>query len=117
MVKQNGLSFIGLLFLVVIAGFIVLLVLKLVPVYIEDWEIRKVLTEITQVPEFHDLTARQIRESFAKRAGIDNITRVHADDLNIASDNGNVTVGVDYSVKVPIIANVSVCIDFTDSSG
>ena len=62
-------------------------------------------------------TKGEIRSSFNKRAQIDDISAVSGSDLEIDKEGGQMVVGITYSVKTPLFANISLFIDFNESSG
>jgi len=116
-VKQRGLSFLGFIF----GAFTLVLVsiggLKLIPVYMQDAQISNLFTTIANDPEMQKARPGDIRMSFSRRASIDNITAVKADDIDIASNGGRLELSANYAVKVPLVANVSLYLEFNPSSG
>ena len=115
-VQQRGLSFGGFVF----GAFLLVLVsitgLKLIPAYIQNARINAVFAEIVRDPNMDKASPRDIRNSFDKRASIDAITSIKADDIEIASDGGHLELSASYSVKVPLFSNVSVLLEFNPSS-
>lgn len=59
----------------------------------------------------------EIRKSFNKRAEIDGISSVNGGDLEIDKEDRKIVLGITYSVKTPLFANISLYIDFNESSG
>lgn len=114
--EQRGLSFLGFIF----GAFILVLAsitgLKLIPTYMEDAKIANLFTVIASDPEMQKASPRDIRMSFTKRASIDNITAVRADDIEITSDGGRLQLSASYPVKVPLVANISLCLEFNPTS-
>lgn len=114
--QQRGIGFGGF----VLGAFIVVLVsifgLKLIPAYMEEATIRNVFNTITHDPDMQKASMREIRSSFDKRANIDRITAIKAEDIEIASDNGRLHLSAAYSVKIPLTGNVSLVLDFNPTS-
>ena len=110
--KQTGLSLSSLLWWSVILVFVAILGLKVAPFYLEYYSVKKNLTVIAKEAATQGADLNQIRTSFVKRAQIDNITSVTSKDIRITKESGRVFLNVDYSVKIPLIANVSLYIDF-----
>jgi len=110
--KQRGLSFFGF----ILGAFILVLVsitgLKLIPAYMESMKIKNLFTVIANDPEMQKASHRDIRMSFAKRASIDNVTAINPDDIEIASEGGRLELSTSYAVKVPMVANVSLYLEF-----
>ncbi len=59
----------------------------------------------------------EIRKSFNERADIDDISSVNGGDLEIDKEDGKIVLGIAYSVKTPLFANIYLYIDFNESSG
>ena len=62
------------------------------------------------------MSPREIRNSFDRRANIDYITVVSSQDLDISKDEGDNVVSVEYSQKIPLVANISLVLDFSAST-
>ncbi len=114
--QQRGLSFFGFIF----GAFILVLVsitgLKLVPAYMQDAQIKNLFVTIANDPEMQKASLSDIRMSFSKRASIDNITAIKVEDIDIASDAGKPVLSASYAVKIPLVGNVSLYLDFSPSS-
>lgn len=115
--KQKGEGLLVLILWAIIAIFVVMLVLKLLPVYRENMAIKSVLVAMASDPVLQNGTKGEIRSSFNKRAQIDDISAVNGSDLEIDKEGGQMVVGITYSVKTPLFANISLFIDFNESSG
>ena len=114
--KQRGLSFFGFIFGAVILVLVSITGLKLIPAYMEDMKISNLFTVIANDPEMQKASPRDIRMSFSKRASIDNISAINAEDIEIASEGGRLALSASYAVKVPLVANVSLYLDFSPAS-
>jgi len=114
--RQRGItfgSFIFGAFLLVIVG---IFGLKLIPAYIEDAQIKNVFNEIVHDPDMQKAAAHDIQVSYEKRASIDGIKAIKADDIDISTDQGTLVLSASYSVKVPLGGNVSLYLDFHPTS-
>lgn len=110
MKKQGGFSISDFLKTTVVVVVVIVLAVKLVPPYTEYGAIKRDLTEIVNDPDMADASPSEIRSAFAKKALIDDVKSVSADDIMI--DRGPFQLRVKYGVKVPLVANVSVYFDF-----
>ncbi len=116
MKKQRGMSFIGTLILIVLGVSITLLVVKLAPAYIEFFSVKKVLAAMAQDPAFPAMSPAEVRDSFDRRANIDYITTVTGKDLDLSKEDGQNVASIEYSQKIPLVLNVSACLDFSAST-
>ncbi|SER08697.1 protein of unknown function [Nitrosomonas sp. Nm51] len=110
--RQHGISLTGMLFWSVVLIMVLLLGMKVIPVYIENASIRKNLAAVASDASLQNATASQIRLAFSKRAQVDGITVITAKDIKISRDKGQNILSVAYSEKVPLFANISLQIDF-----
>ena len=116
MTNQKGITLFGMALVAIVIVFAAVLVMKLVPPYIDYWAVKKVLTVMGNDPDLKGKSVQDVRNSFSKRAGIDNITSIKSGDLEITKDGGEVLVEAKYRVEVPIVANITACLDFFASS-
>tara|TARA_R110002073_G_scaffold167057_8_gene323678 strand:+ start:2531 stop:2905 length:375 start_codon:yes stop_codon:yes gene_type:complete len=118
MQKQKGVSMSGLLMWSVIIFLVAILGMKLTPAYLEYASINKVLKAISSDPSLQTAQPSEIRQSFMKRAQIDNISVISAKEIKIKKGKGKgpKTLSADYSVKIPLVANISLYIDFEADS-
>jgi hypothetical protein len=100
----------------VILVLIAIFTMKLIPVYIEHSSITRNLKAIAKETDVQNGDINQARLSFSKRAYIDNIKSISGQDIKINKENGSVILSAQYTVKIPLISNISVQIDFEPTS-
>jgi hypothetical protein len=113
---QRGLSFSGFMFGAFILVFASIIGFKLIPAYMQDATIKNMLVAIANDPEMQKASASTIRMSFGKRASVDNITAIKAEDIDISSNGGRLVLSASYAVKVPLGGNASLYLEFNPSS-
>lgn len=113
---QKGISLSGLLMWSVVLIMVAILGMKLAPAYIEYASIQKALTGIAEDPNFKNTTPKQIRDSFLKRTQIDRISTVTGNDIEIKIENKQRVLEINYSVTIPLVANISLFIEFNATS-
>ncbi len=114
--KQKGISVSGLMVWSVILILVAILGMKVVPVYVENATIEKTLVAITNDASLQNPSASQVRQSFIRRAQIDNIQVVTAKDIVINKGKGKTQLSINYTVLIPLFSNVSLHIDFEAKS-
>ena len=114
--KQRGLSFSGFIFGAVILVLAITTGLKLIPAYMQDAKVGNLFTVIANDPEMQKASPRDIRMSFTKRASIDSVTAINAEDIEITSNGGRLVLSASYAVKIPLAGNVSLYLDFSHTS-
>lgn len=114
--KQTGLGGLGTLLFVILLVIIAIVVIKAVPAYIEYAAVKRVLSNMSSAGELNAASVKQIREAFDRRASIDNVERIRGSDLEITKEGGRAVVNANYQATIPLIANLSLLIDFSASS-
>lgn len=114
--SQRGLSFSGFIQWAFILVLLSVLGLKLLPVYMQNGEIKQLFTTIAHDPEMQKASLRDIRNSYSRRASIDNITAIDAEDIDIDRDGDKPVLSASYAVKIPLAGNMSLYLDFNPSS-
>lgn len=116
MKKQRGATVVGMLLIAGLVGSGLILAAKLVPAYIEFMSVKKILNSMATSGDLKTMSPKEIRDSFFKRADVDDIKNVKPEDLIVSREGNQSVVTVEYSVKVPVVANVSAYMDFAASS-
>jgi len=115
--RQRGMGLLALIFWALVSVFVFMVALKILPVYKENMAIKTTLSAMASDSILQNGEKWEIRKSFNERADIDNISSVNGGDLEIDKEDGRIVLGIDYSVKTPLFANISLYIDFNESSG
>ncbi|MBK8569371.1 MAG: DUF4845 domain-containing protein [Nitrosomonadales bacterium] len=114
--RQRGVSLSGLLVWSVLLILAAIGGMKIIPAYVQDAEIRSILSTIANDPEMQGVQSKDIRESFSKRAMMNNINVVTANDIEIVKDARGLSLSISYQVKIPLIGNASLLLEFNPSS-
>jgi hypothetical protein len=110
--KQRGVSLMGLIVTLAVLGFLAVMAAKLMPAYIDYFSVKKMFKTMEQAGDLKQ-GVREIRKSFDTRNAIENVQAVKGDDLEITKEGGETVVSANWSVKVPLVSNVSACLDFS----
>lgn len=115
MKQQSGLALSNLLFWCVVIAVVALVGMKVVPAFVEYQSVLKtVKTVVSEAgPES---TVADIRKAFANYDTINDFPSVDAKDLEITKSSGELVVSFSYEKRIPLVANVSLVIDFSGSS-
>lgn len=110
--KQRGISLTGAIIGMVILAFVGLFVAKLLPTYTEYFAVQKILNTMESAGDTKG-TVRDIRNAFERRNVVEGVSAVKSEDLEITKDGGETVVTATWSVRVPMVYNLSACVDFT----
>lgn len=111
MVKQRGISLMGLIVTLGVLGFLGVMAAKLMPAYVEYFSVKKIFATMDQAGDLKG-TVKEIRRSYDTRNAIEDVKSVRGEDLEITKEGGETVVTAQWSVKTTLVANVSACIDF-----
>lgn len=114
--NQQGMTFFGVMFVGMAIVFGAILMMKLIPPYLEFWSVQKIIGVMAKDPALPGMTPQEARKSFDRRAVIDAVTVITGKDLEIAKDRGQTAVIANYTVIVPIAGNLSAMMQFQAST-
>lgn len=112
--RQQGLTFISLVFILGFIAFFVLLGLKIVPVYIDHSKVTSSLAELEKSADIQEKTEAEIRDSLSKRFNINYVSDVTQDDITITKQGSYLKVVIEYEVVRKIAGNLSILLEFND---
>lgn len=113
--RQLGVTLSGLLGGAFVVAILALLGMKVFPEYMEHRAIASAVKKVASgaAPES---SVRQIRDAFDRQANVDYISAITGADLEITKEAGTIVVSYSYEKRIPLVANVSLLLDFTGSS-
>lgn len=114
--RQRGVSLSGLMIWVVVLILVGIGAMKLIPSYVQNAEIKDIFYKIAHDPEMQTAPPRSIRESYGKRAMMNNISIIDASDIEIGKDASGLSLSASYQVKIPLAGNASLLLEFNPSS-
>lgn len=83
--EQRGMTVIGMLLLIVVIGFMLLIAMKVVPMYIEYYTIKSTVESIRKESQLAQMSAPDIQKALQKRFDIGYV-KLKASDLKIRND-------------------------------
>jgi hypothetical protein len=113
---QRGLSLNAIMLGGAVLALIALLGMKSVPPWIEYGNALKAIKGTAGDSGLKNATMKQVRDSFGKRADMDDVKSVRPEDLEITKEGGELVITFSYQAKVPLFKNVSLVFDFEGSS-
>ncbi len=109
---QRGASFIGILLTLVILGFLITLSMRLVPPYIDYYELRSLMNEIAHSPHASNEDFAQLWDVLSQRMAINNINGITRKDFSLKRNISHRILGVKYQMIRPLTGNVDMLIHF-----
>jgi Domain of unknown function (DUF4845) len=110
---QQGMTFIGLLCILALAGVVVYAGVRLVPVYMNYMSIARTLEAVASESKGDNPDPETLRGLIDRHFNIEDPRVItQAKDVEITRDDGGVQMHVDYVDTVPYLANVSLSVHF-----
>jgi len=113
--RQQGLTFISWLVILIVVGFMVMIALKVTPVYLEHYAIKNSVESLKQEPLLSRKPLTEIRKMLMRRLDMNSIAFLQKDDILITRAGGVTKISIKYEVRKPIIYNMSLVMTFDDS--
>lgn len=105
--KQKGMTAIGWLLVILVAGIIAFALLKLIPVYFDGWKIGKTMDNVASDTASIGKNPRELQRDLLKRLDINMIYSIKADDIGITrSDGGGYSIEIDYEPRIHFFGNL-----------
>ena len=112
--NQTGLTAISIVFLLIVGGFAVLVTLRLLPVYMENFNVNSHVANVNSLPNLSEMGDEEILTTLRKRLELDDVTNVNLEDhAEILREGANVSVIVIYEVRKPLLGNVDALVKFS----
>jgi len=113
--NQQGLTLITFILLMAVIGFLVMIVLKVGPIYMNHSKVVHALETLKNRPDIVNQSKHSVWISLNKQFGMNYVENVTKKDVKITSRAGYLKVQIQYHVKQPFIDTLSVWVDFDNS--
>ncbi len=110
--KQRGATFVFWVFFLALIGFLLMFGIKLFPVYYKGFTTEKIIEEIALEMQGKNPNKKQLWESISKRININSVYGVDKEHFVYEKNKESVEFGLDYEVRVPVIANLDAIAKF-----
>jgi hypothetical protein len=110
--NQQGMTIISLLVLVSIIILVFMLILKIVPIYTNNYKLVGSLNALKSYPELVNLSSEEIKNRFNKNLDMNMVTNVTDQDIKIVKQGDILRINVEYERVEPIVGNLSVLVQF-----
>ncbi len=114
--SQKGISIPALLLIAGVLGFIAIIAAKVVPEVSEYMDILREVKAVAADPSVRSGSVRDIKTAFSKRADVNYIKSVTAEDLDISKDGDEIIISFAYEKKIHLAYNASLLLEFQGST-
>ena len=111
--KQRGMTFLGILLVIIVVGAWVYAGIRLVPKYLEYVRVASTLEKVRDEFESNPgSTEFMLRKAIERHFDIEMVTAIDSNDIEIKKDGGSFYLRANYEDTVPLVANVSFLLTF-----
>lgn len=110
--RQRGMTFIGLICILVLVGAIGYAVVRLVPVYLNYMKLARTMESAATEFKGESANLDGVRKSIDRHWAIEDITGIDQKDIEITKDDGGLTLHAVYDDTVPYLGNISLSVHF-----
>lgn len=112
--SQEGVSTLAVMLLGPLVAIFILVVIKLIPVYLEYSSVKSVLNGMTSDRAETYTSAGMVTSTLFKRLNVNEVKSVETENVLVEREGAVYTITIDYEVKVPLFYNIAILITFSD---
>ena len=110
--RQKGLSLLGLLTTILVVGVLLIIGIRAVPFYLDDYAVEKVVTSLENRPDIESAGVREVREWLNKGLQTNRI-ELGKDEVKVFRDRSTgVTVEINYERRFHVLHNIDLVLTF-----
>ena len=115
--RQNGMTYLGMLIMLVIIAFFAIVLIKVAPLYMEYFKVKSSLDSLAQEAKDDQsvLSPIELEKHLLKRLNINDVQHVTKDDIKITREGRKTVVEVDYEARVTVFDNLDIVARFPDN--
>jgi len=115
--RPRGITLIGFVMLLIVAGFFAYLAMRLVPVYMEYMGVVKAMEQVRKEPGITSRSSEEIKGSLALKFNTQYVGEkaIPAQAIQILRQGGGSTLRIRYERRVPFIHNIELLATFDKS--
>ena len=110
--SYQGISLIGVLFLVFVLGFMLNVLIKIIPVYMDNYAVETALDSLKKGSNLSGLTRAEILQMLNKRLEVSQVQTIQDNNLQMMRGEKDIIIKLHYEVRKNVIANADVVLTF-----
>jgi hypothetical protein len=110
--RQQGLGLWGWIFVLSVIGFAAMITLQLVPMYLAEMSIQRVVKSTAQDPANSGAPIQTLRKNMQTRWDVEGITTLDVKDIELVKFGAGRALSYDYEARAELFANISLVVHF-----
>ena len=112
--RQGGLGLWGWIFVLGVIGFVALVTMQLVPIYLAEMSIQRVVKATAQDPANANVPLATLRRNMKTRWDVEGITTLDVNDVTLEKYGAGRALAYDYEARAELFANISLAVHFAE---
>ena len=113
--NQQGITVIGILLVMIVIGFVALIGMKVVPMYIQYFTVKSSIESIRKEPQLAQMSSTDIQAAIQKRFDIGYVDNVQARDLKIRNERSGRVIDLMYEDERELFYGLHVVLKVNES--
>lgn len=109
---QRGLGLWGWIFVLGFIGFVAMVTLQLVPIYLAELSIQKVVKQAANDPANANAPIAELRKNMKTRWDVEGITTLDVTDVTLEKYGTGRALVYNYDARAELVANISLVVHF-----
>lgn len=114
--NQAGLTFLGIILVLIPIGFVAYIIIRAVPAYIEAYSVGDVVSSLKKEVDLKEKPKEEIYKMIQKRLDINNVQSVTQENIKIQKTPTETSVTIDYETRIPLFGNAALALQFNKSA-
>ena len=112
MKKQQGLTLISWVVVLVFLLFQIVIAMQVIPVYVTDSSVKTLMENMEKDPELQNLPPKKLKQTVIKRLSVNSVYAVQPEDIRVKKGRGENIVIIDYEPRGKLIGNLEFIVHF-----
>jgi len=115
--RQDGMTYLGMLMLLIVVAFFAVVVIKVLPIYLENFKVKSSLDSLVQESKNNPVTLSppELEKLLLNRLAVNDVDHVKKEDIKISKEGHNTVVVVDYEARVTLFDNLDLVARFPNN--
>ena len=112
---QAGMTYLGMLLLLIVIAFFAVALVKVIPLYLENFKVQSVVKSMAEESETASLAPAEIEKRILNRLSVNDVEHVNKEHIKISRAPGKLIIAINYEARVPLFMNLDLVAKFTDN--
>lgn len=111
--RQQGITTLGIMIGAVFIIAVMLLAIKVVPLYMNDYAIGKAVASLAEEENLYRKTKSEIRSIVRRKLTADYVDDLEDDAFQVEKRKGTIVIDINYEARVSVVSNIDLVAKFS----